>query len=108
MRLELLLPAVGVAIVVLSLSGRLSRRALAIFAMAFLAFGVGAFALLQILYPPSRTQALSMPLPLSAADTTVTSKPFTLAVTGPFDISLQLDRGDGVLSFGCLTAEPGF
>ena len=108
MRLELLLPAIGVAIVVLSLSGRLSRRALAIFAIAFLAFGVGAFALLQILYPPSRTQALSMPLPLSAADTTVTSKPFTLAVTGPFDISLQLDRGDGVLSFGCLTAEPGF
>lgn len=101
----LLLPLAAIVAILLLVR---SLRILMIVGLAFVIVGAGALAALETWYAPSRTQALAMSLPLSAADTTVTSKPFTLALTAPFDISLQLDRGDGVLGFGCLTAEPGF
>ena len=108
MNLFLLLPTLVVVAAVLALARRLPRRVLMIVGLAFVVAGAAAFAALEVWYAPSRTQALSMPLPLDAAGATVTSRPFTPSLTAPFDISLQLDRGDGVLDFGCLTAEPGF
>ncbi len=51
--------------------------------------------------------ALTMPLPLDRP-ATIVGRPFALSHTGPFEIDLQLDRGDGIESFGCLTGEEGF
>jgi hypothetical protein len=108
--LNLYVPLATLAAVaaILALAGRIPRRALIVLGFVFIAAGVGALAMLEWRFAPSRTQALSMPLPLAAADARIASKPFTLALTAPFDVSLQVDRGDGVLEFGCLTAEPGF
>jgi len=107
LNLYVLLATLAVIAAILLAAGRLPRRALMILGLAFVVAGAGALAALEGWYAPSRTQAVSMALPLNAAGA-VASKPFTLALTAPFELSLQVDRGDGVLSFGCLTGEPGF
>lgn len=108
MNLYVLFATLVVIVAILLMAGRLPRRVLIVLGFTFVLAGAGALAGLEWWYAPSRTQALSMALPLDAADAAVTSKPFTLALTAPFDVSLQVDRGEGVLAFGCLTAEPGF
>ncbi len=104
----ILLPVLIAVAAILLLSRRIPRRVLMILGIAFALAGAGAFAALEWWYAPSRTQALAMRLPLAEAGATIASRPFTLRLSGPHDLLLQLDRGDGVLAFGCLTAEPGF
>ncbi len=108
MNLVVLLATLVVIAAILLFASRLPRRVLTGLAIAFLLIGAGTIAALELWYAPPDTEPLTMPLPLAQAGAAIESPPFTLALTGPFDISLQLDRGDGVQSFGCLTAEPGF
>ncbi|MEI9989460.1 MAG: hypothetical protein WDM86_05415 [Rhizomicrobium sp.] len=108
MNLYIFLPALAVIAAILLLSRRLPRRVLMVLGLVFVVAGAGALAALELWYSPARTQPFAMRLSLDAAGATVASRPFTLGLSGPYNLLLQLDRGDGVLAFGCLTAEPGF
>lgn len=105
--MKLLLAALIAIAAILLFSGRMPRRVLAGLGIAFVLGGAGALAGLELWYAPPRAELLNMALPLDRAGA-MTSQPFVPALSDPYDISLQLDRGDGVLSFGCLTGEDGF
>ncbi|MEJ1970813.1 MAG: hypothetical protein WDN03_19615 [Rhizomicrobium sp.] len=89
------------------LARRMPARAAMALGVALAVVGAGAVAALELRFQPDDTVALDMPLPLARAATT-DSRIFIASRSDPFDILLQLDRGAGVESFGCLTGEDGF
>jgi len=71
-----------------------------------IAIGLGAVAWLEWRYSADNTTPVSMPLSMSRA-ATVTTPPFRLALSGPYDVWLAFDHGDDTADFDCWTGYRG-